>query len=955
MRCRGRFFFDWGDVAAIGGLAVLVLILVAPALLPGRVLIPFDIVTEAWPPWQQPNQPVEVNNMLLADAVNYIVPVKNLLADSVRQGQLPLWNPYVLGGYPLTYNTQAGAFYPLTALYYFLPLLAVVDLVIILQMMLGALFMYAFLRQIKLQKIAAVVGAAIFIFNGLMMIWLEWQAVHAAIIWLPLQLLLAERMVIKSASDDPAASRTVYILSILCGVSLAIPWLGGHWNWTLYTSMTLAAYLLWRMGPLLRERRTWQERRALLQPTVLIFLVGLGLALVQVLPAFDYLSQSHRQPSTFPEARERSLLNRFVVMLIPNFFGSPVDDNWWGPQNFAETTFFVGLLPLFLTNIAAFTRRDRIATFFISWGLLGLFWSLGEPGYRMLHILPIFNGFFPSRAAIVPLFAVAVLSAMGLDCLMKSQSEDRKRYRRIVLGTFAVLFILAGAYFLYYRADVGRTWEYLQRYTMQAALFMALSLALIWLRLSGRLRPGPFALLALLVIIADLFLFGYRYNTISSTADWFPENGVTSFLQADDEPNRIVTTAAGIVFPPNSSMIFGLHNISGYEPGILQRTVDYMNTAEGENAVRAERVLMPKKGLDSGLLDAANVKYIVTTHDLWQEEPVVGLNQDIVDQWLPLSPGSAIEQRFTVYDAGLHRLDLRLRTSGTEEGTVTARILTADGVLPLAHDEISLAEMDQGEWLSFFFSPFSSEWGRSFLLQVEYNGDGQVLLGASGEDLLPDTELLVEGEARGDLAFTTYYFPRPNLVFEEGTTRIYLNEDYFERAFFVPEAIIAKTPEEALEGLKTHQNELDQLAILELANQPEPPDLGSGPENSGTIKITSYDLNRVELHTSNDAAGFLLLADTYYPGWRARLDGEPTPVYQADYLFRAIYLPPGDHLVEFSFLPPDFVAGAVISGATLIACLVGLVIFWQKRGKRTEKESREMFDVTEKTFRQIEP
>ncbi len=955
MRSRGRFFFDWGDVAAIGGLAVLVLILVAPTLLPGRVLIPFDIVTEAWPPWQQPNQPVEVNNMLLADAVNYIVPVKNLLALSVRQGHLPLWNPYVLGGYPLTYNTQAGVFYPLTALYYVMPLLAVVDLVIILQMMLGALFMYAFLRQIKLSKIGAVVGAAIFIFNGLMVIWLEWQAVHAAIIWLPLQLLLAERIVIKSASDDPTARRNVYILSILCGVSLAIPWLGGHWNWTLYTSMTLAAYLFWRMFPLLRERRTRKERQTLLLPILLIFLIGLGLALVQVLPAFDYLSQSHRQALTFQQARERSLLNRFVVMLIPNFFGSPVDDNWWGPRNFAETTFFVGLLPLFLTSLAAFTRRDRIAAFFMGWGLLGLFWSLGEPGYRMLHILPIFNGFFPSRAVIVPLFAVAVLSAMGLDCLMKVRPEDRKRYGRIALGTFAVLLALAGTYFLYYRADVSRTWDYLQGYTMQAGIFMAFALALIWLRLSGKLQPGPFALLALLLIIADLFIFGYRYNTISSTADWFPENGVTSFLQVDDEPNRMVTTAAGIVFPPNSSMIFGLHNFSGYEPGILQRTVDYMNLAEGENAVRAERVLMPKKGLDSSLLDAANVKYIVTTHDLWQEEPVVGLNQDVVDQWLSLSSGLAIEQRFTVQDAGLHRLDLRLQTSGTQKGTITARILTADGVLPLAHDEISLAGLDLDDWQSFYFDPFSSEWGRSFLLQVEYNGDGKTLLGASSDDLLPDTELLVEGEARGDLAFTTYYFPRSNLVFEEGTARIYLNQDYFDRAFFVPEAIIAETPEAALRGIKTHQNELDRVAILELGNQPEPPDLGSGLENKGTIKITNYDLNRVELQTSNDSAGFLLLADTYYPGWRARLDGEPTPLYQADYLFRAIYLPPGDHLVAFSFLPPDFVAGAMISGVTLIACLVGLLILWRKRRYGTGKESREIFDVNEKTFRQIDP
>lgn len=927
---KARFSITRGDLLAVLGLVGLVLLLVAPALRPGRVLIPFDIVTEAWPPWQRPNQPIEVNNILLSDAVNYIVPVKRLLADSIRQGQFPLWNPFVLGGYPLTYNTQAGAFYPLTALYYFLPLLAVVDLTIILQMILGALFMYAFLRQIKLGEIAAFAGAVVFTFNGLMLIWLEWQVVHAAIVWLPLQLFLVERIRIKSAGNDPATSTSILLLSILCGLSLALPWLGGHWNWAIYNSLTLAAYLLWRIGPSLREQRTWAKRRTLVFAALLIFLIGIGLSMVQVLPAFGYLSQSHREPLSIIKMRREGLLNRFVALLIPNFFGSPVDNNWWGVENFAETTFYLGMLPLFLTAITVLTRRDRPALFFIGWGFFGLLLSLGEPAYRLLHILPVFNGFFPSRAVIVPLFSVAVLSAMGLEFLLTAPPESRRRLRWIAPVTFIMLVVLASVYFYTYRDNVSQTWEYLRRYTIQAALLLTLATVLMWLRLSDRVRAGLFAGLVLAIIIVDLFSFGRRYNTISSASDWFPDNAVTDFLMEESELSRIVTTHNGIVFPPNSSMVFGIHNISGYEPGIWQRTVDYMNAAEGENVIRASRVVMPQKGLDSNLMDVVNVKHVVTTHDLWHDEPVMDINQDHVDRWLSLLSGSKVEQHFTVAGAGLHRVDLMLKTPEQIEGTVTARVLTADGVLPLAHHELNVTDIEREGWQSFFFAPFSTEWGRTFLLQVEYSGDGELLLGASSEDLLADSELSAGGITGGDLALVSYYYPRPNLVFEDGKARIYLNEGYFERAFFVPQAIIAETPAGALEAVVAHQSELDEIVILELVNQAPPPDFGAGTAASSNIEIMEYDLNRVELQASTDLAGFLVLADTYYPGWRATIDGERTPVYQADYLLRAIYLPPGDHTIEFSFLPPDFLVGLAISGLTLFACLLLTVMLLRK-------------------------
>ena len=90
------------NILAIIGLIGLILLFVAPALSPNKILAPLDIVSEAWPPWQKANQSVTVHNFALHDVVNYILPVKQFMTESLRGGEYPLWNPYVFTGYPFT-------------------------------------------------------------------------------------------------------------------------------------------------------------------------------------------------------------------------------------------------------------------------------------------------------------------------------------------------------------------------------------------------------------------------------------------------------------------------------------------------------------------------------------------------------------------------------------------------------------------------------------------------------------------------------------------------------------------------------------------------------------------------------------------------------------------------------------------------------------------------------------
>jgi uncharacterized membrane protein YfhO len=70
--------------------------------------------------------------------------------------------------------------------------------------------------------------------------------------------------------------------------------------------------------------------------------------------------------------------------------------------------------------------------------------------------------------------------------------------------------------------------------------------------------------------------------------------------------------------------------------------------------------------------------------------------------------------------------------------------------------------------------------------------------------------------------------------------------------------------------------------------------------------------------------GYLVLAYTHYPGWRATVDGRPREILRANYAFMALPLGPGEHRVILSYRPMSLALGAAISGLSLLA-VIGLV------------------------------
>ena len=73
--------------------------------------------------------------------------------------------------------------------------------------------------------------------------------------------------------------------------------------------------------------------------------------------------------------------------------------------------------------------------------------------------------------------------------------------------------------------------------------------------------------------------------------------------------------------------------------------------------------------------------------------------------------------------------------------------------------------------------------------------------------------------------------------------------------------------------------------------------------------------------------GYLLLADTYYPGWHATVDGVETTLYRANIALRAIWLPPGARTVEFTYGAIQFFRGLKLAALGASLLLLWLLVF----------------------------
>jgi uncharacterized membrane protein YfhO len=161
------------------------------------------------------------------------------------------------------------------------------------------------------------------------------------------------------------------------------------------------------------------------------------------------------------------------------------------------------------------------------------------------------------------------------------------------------------------------------------------------------------------------------------------------------------------------------------------------------------------------------------------------------------------------------------------------------------------------------------------------------------------------------------------LVNRSVKVNIYENTNFLPRAFLADEAVFIKEENRLLERLKSKEFDPEKEVILEEACRAA----AEGPQAKASLHqeradILRYQSNEVIIRAETKSPKFLVLSDTYYPGWRVYVDGVRDKIYRADYILRAVYLMPGEHIIRFIYRPFSFIIGVVISLGTVLVIVV---------------------------------
>ena len=363
------------------------------------------------------------------------------------------------------------------------------------------------------------------------------------------------------------------------------------------------------------------------------------------------------------------------------------------------------------------------------------------------------------------------------------------------------------------------------------------------------------------------------------------------------------------IIAPNLPLVYGLASVDGFDGGILplnsysqlMRTIlpEQISTVDGRLREYLTAVPQPQ------WLDLFNAQYLITdkTGDAWREV-VPGFSAFFDLQHPAAIP---VGDSLTVgYVPDFPATGLVLVSDGAV-GDIT---IEAGRIIRTFTPEL-LAE---NLWLINWPETISPE---SIVLTASELADWQI----SGLTLVNLMDQTFQPLAPGNYR-----------LLHSGDVKLYENLDVLPRAFLVPNWQWAADGDTAVSLMQSADFDPRETAVLLGEGEP----VSQSLVGETAVTIVSYAPEKVVLQAASQQAALLVLTDADYPGWTAEIDGQASPIYQADVLFRAIIIPSGQHEVVFSFVSQSFVNGRFLTYLGLaIALLLVVLIFWDGPTKRS--------------------
>jgi len=810
------------------------------------------------------------------DLVSITTPLEGLYATIQRAGQSTLWSSEFSGGYPLLATGQLGFWYPPHMLLrQFLPAVWTLNLSLLLHSVLAGVGTFLFLRINKLDRGAAGIGAILLPLGAAFVGKYEMLNLILPLTWIPLLLVLLKLFL------EKGRFRSLFywvIASVLCI-------LVGHPQMAVQVLIVEAIFV---SALLLLDWRRWKKGLAVLGAVVLV----LCLTSFYLLPILDNVPLTDRGQGI--SADDKGLFEfsfapkAFIGLIIPHPFGH--GELYRGPKNEAELSVYMGPIAIILACIGLFGGRKKFPSVWL-FSLLAIVFgvSLCLGGSSVVYRWIAHAGWryfnAPARLFLVADFGLVFLASIGFHLVVNKLRNGKWKLPAIIVFLLASLIPVLWISWSWYE---GVPWEY----TKEPAIVDILK------REQGLVR-----------ILSNGRLSDTAPNNDFGVTVWHEICSTCKYRQTFNSP---FTEIRGINLKLSQSIGYGtitmdIFDDEGYQLREASLSTEYMKDSEWN-----EFSFQP-------IQDALNQSFyfVITSNIPKTKAPYILIHTNPKNE--QYDPTGALfkckKDSCAIIEVGGNSADTAFQLI-TNQSKVIKGYETLSANVPVG------------------FGIGSTQWSGSLgifnlINYLKSLGEG------SAESTWQENRSLVN---RFPITHVIGLFPPyrysgnltsftevASIPLDNMFIRLYKNNEAFPRVQFAEHV-------KAIDGSGSQLKALSLLGPTDestvVADIPKDTKFASG----GTVISTEDERSSVAIQTSNTHDGFLVMRDVLLPGWTATIDGQATPIYLTDSLFRGIIIPAGKREVVFRYMPSWIWFAAIVTSIALVAMVV-FGWFCLKKGK----------------------
>jgi hypothetical protein len=869
----------------IAVIALTIIVVLLPFIT--KLPIPADTIPGLYHPMRDLNfgysNGVPVKNPLITDPVRQQFAWKWLAVEQMKKGEWPLWNSYNFSGTPLAANFQTAAFYPLNIIFFIPNIFQIPEIeffaiqwswFIYLQMVLAIYFMFLYLKQIGLSKVASLFGGIVWAYCGFNIAWWEWGNVVHTALWFPLMLYAAEKIVTtptvlveKNKATRFSLLRTILTINkpgLILLFALTCSFLAGHLQTFIMAVINLIFYLTFKIpifsitSKKIQYELTSRRLRYWVQ-IAKVFVFFILLTAIQWLTTFEFIQKSARNVDPTAWLRKDWFFpyEHFISFISPDFFGNPTTNNYWGVWNYGEFSGYIGTVPLLLAlaiivrflfdkyknrksnsfslqhhatseNTLDITEENSGVGFFIVALIINLILITRNPFTELVYGLniPFLTTTQPSRGIAVVDFSLIVLAAVGFNETLKA-----------------------------FRKNNNSLIQYVE--TKSNINFAYIFLIIIFVSTWG------------IILTKNTFFLGVLSNT--------PEFDVFNIARSN------------LIFP----------TVTMFAAILLLRTAFKKQDSFGDENKN-----------NNWIMKTVIVSvFCITIFDLGR---------------FFLKFESFSDKKFLYPKVGL--LEIIQKDKNARYMTEDSRILAPNMNIPY---KLSTSEGYDPLYLDTF-GQLTGLWQRNEPDLSPFPAN-RILTPHIPKSIIADISASQYLLSFGD--YTKY-----EKIAQIGQTKLFKRDTALPRASILSSMRGFKNESDLVKYMfsPAFAPRSEGLFILKGATV-DIPDNGYlmflGAHNAlATIK--EYSDNQVTINANLiDGPGLLYLADTYEEGWKATIDNKPANIIKTNFAFRGLQLPQGEHVIKMTYSPESFTNGLYLTVIGLIGvCGSMLLNIYKKNG-----------------------